>query len=312
MKTIEVQSPGLFTTVQDLGRPGFGPIGVSASGAADPLALRLGNLLVGNREGAAALELTLLGGTFLFPSGAVFALTGSDFGATLGGEAAAPRTTVHASPGAILRIGHTRSGARCYLCVRGGVAVPLFLGSASTHILSGLGGLEGRPLRKGDALAIGPEPLTRPQRSVRPEALAQYASRKTLRVTGGPQYDWFPESCRRQFFKESYRVGEESNRVGLRLQGTPLDGPTSGHMITEGVTLGCVQVPPGGQPVILFVEQQTTGGYPKIANIISADLASIGQLRPGDEVRFEKIGLPEARELLRRQEGLIASKEIFE
>ena len=312
MRTIEIQSPGLFTTVQDLGRPGYGPIGVSASGAADPVALRLGNLLLGNREGAAALELTLLGGTFLFPSGAVVALTGSDFGATLDAQPVAHWTTVHVSTGAILRIGHTRSGARCYLCVRGGIAVPLFLGSASTHILSGLGGLEGRQLRKGDVLPIGPEPLTRPRRAVRAEMLTQFAVRKTLRATSGPQYDWFSESCRRQFFAESYRVGEESNRVGLRLRGTPLDGPTSGHMITEGVTLGCIQVPPGGQPVILFVEQQTTGGYPKIANVITVDLASIGQLRPGDEVRFEQIGLSEARDLLRRQEGLIASKEIFE
>ena len=312
MRVIEVQAPGLFTTVQDLGRPGFGPIGVSASGAADPVALRLGNLLVGNTEGAAALEFTLLGGNFLFPNGGVLALTGSDFGATLNGQPMPPWTSVEAAPAATLRVGHTRSGARCYLCVRGGIVVPAFLGSSSTHVLSGLGGLEGRPLRKHDVLLIGPEPFTRPKRRLTPDALSQFGPRKVLRVTEGPQYEWFPEFCHGQFFGNVYRVGEESNRVGLRLRGTPLDVSNSGRMITEGVALGSIQIPPGGQPVILFVEQQTTGGYPKIANVISADLAGIGQLRPGDEIRFARVSMCEARELLRDQEALMASKEIFE
>lgn len=312
MRIIEVQTPGLFTTVQDLGRPGFGPIGVSPSGAADSIALRLGNLVVGNPEGAAALEFTLLGGSFLFPDGAVLTLTGSDFGATIQGQPVPPWTMVEAAPGATLRVGHTRSGARCYLCVRGGIVVPLFLGSSSTHVLSGLGGFEGRPLRKRDVLPIGPEPLTPPKRRLLLDALSRFEPGKVLRVTDGPQSDMFPESCRSQFFGSVYRVGEESNRVGLRLQGAPLGVPTSGRMITEGVALGSIQLPPGGQPVILFVEQQTTGGYPKIANVISADLASIGQLRPGDEIRFEKIAMCEARKLLREQEALIASKEIFQ
>src|SRR5467141_2589141 len=155
MKVIQVQAPGPFTTVQDLGREGFGPMGISPSGAADPISLRLGNRLVGNAEGAAALEMTLLGGTFLFPEGAVVALTGSDFGATLDGAPLEQWTSVEARPGQALRLGPTRSGARCYLCVRGGIAVKLFLGSASTHILSGLGGHDGRALRKGDVLKIG-------------------------------------------------------------------------------------------------------------------------------------------------------------
>ena len=312
MSVIEVQSPGLFTTVQDLGRNGFGPIGVSASGAADQIALRLGNLLVGNPEGAAALEFTLLGGTFRFPDGAVLALTGSDFGATIEGQPIEPWMVAEAAAGATLRLGHTRSGARCYLCVRGGIAVSLFLGSASTHVLSGLGGFAGRPLRRGDVLPVGPQPFTRPKQRLLPDALSRLAPRKALRVTEGPQYNWFPESCRRQFFGSVYRVGEESNRVGLRLQGTPLDASTSGRMITEGVALGSIQIPQGGQPVILFVEQQTTGGYPKIANVISADLASIGQLRPGDDIRFERVGMREARELVREQEALIAAKEILQ
>src|SRR6266702_556699 len=155
MRVIEVQEPGLLTTVQDLGREGFGSMGVSPSGAADAIALRIGNRLVGNVEGAAGLEMTLLGGTFAFPDGGVAALAGSDFGATLDAGAVPPWTSFAVKPGQTLRLGPTRSGARCYLWVRGGIDVKRFLGSASTHLLSGLGGHEGRALKRGDVLKIG-------------------------------------------------------------------------------------------------------------------------------------------------------------
>src|SRR5882672_10102234 len=167
MGVIQVQEPGLFTTVQDLGREGFGPLGVSASGAADAISLRLGNHLVGNAEGAAGLEMTLLGGTFLFPDGGIVALTGSDFGAAVDGAQVALWASIEVKPGQALRLGPTRSGARCYLCVRGGIDVKLFLGSASTHILSGLGGHEGRSLKKGDALTIGPAKMEGQKRTGR-------------------------------------------------------------------------------------------------------------------------------------------------
>ena len=155
-KTIEVSAPGLLTTIQDLGREGFGHLGVSASGAADPIALRLGNRLSGNPPGAAALEMTLLGGTFFFPDATVIALAGADFGAALDNVAVPLCTSVAVKAGQTLRTGSTLTSARCYLCVRGGIDVTPFLGSASTHVLSGLGGFEGRPLRKGDALSISP------------------------------------------------------------------------------------------------------------------------------------------------------------
>src|SRR5260221_4536345 len=193
MSVIQVQSPGLLTTVQDLGREGFGPIGVSPSGAADPISLHLGNRLVGNVKGAAGLEMTLLGGTFLFPEGAVIALTGCDFGATLDGAPLALWTPVEAKPGQTLRAGSTRLGARCYLCVQGGIAVKPFLGSASTHLLSGLGGHQGRALRKGDVLHIGPADTSFRTKSLAPQALERLSPRKVLRVTPGPQSDWFPE-----------------------------------------------------------------------------------------------------------------------
>jgi biotin-dependent carboxylase-like uncharacterized protein len=311
MSVIQVQSPGLLTTVQDLGREGFGPIGVSPSGAADPISLRLGNRLVGNLEGAAGLEMTLLGGTFLFPDGAVIALTGSDFGATLDGAPLALWTPVEAKPGQTLRAGSTRSGARCYLCVQGGIAVKPFLGSASTHLLSGLGGHQGRALRKGDVLHIGPAPATFRTKSLAPRALERLSPRKVLRVTPGPQSDWFPEPSQQLFYNSTYRVAEESNRMGLRLEGPPIAQGSSGEMLTEGVSLGAIQITAGGLPIILFVEQQTTGGYAKIANVISADLHSLGQLRPRDEIRFERVDWDTARALLLEQEQLLTSPDLF-
>ncbi|MGB7027017.1 MAG: KipI antagonist, partial [Candidatus Acidiferrum sp.] len=155
MSLIQVRAPGLLTTVQDLGREGFGPLGVSPSGAADAIALRIGNRLVGNPEGAAALEMTLLGGTFEFSEAAVVALTGSDFGATLDNVPVEMWSSMEVRAGQILGVGTTRGGARCYLCIHGGIEVKLFLGSASTHLLSDLGGFEGRALRKGDLLRVG-------------------------------------------------------------------------------------------------------------------------------------------------------------
>lgn len=307
MSVIQVQSPGLLTTVQDLGREGFGPLGVSPSGAADPISLRIGNRLVGNPEGAAGLEMTLLGGTFLFPQGATIALTRSDFGATLDGDPLDLWRSIEVSPGQTLRVGATRSGARCYLSVHGGIMVKPLLGSASTHLLSGLGGYQGRALRKGDALHIGREITSFRKQAIAARALEQLAPRKVLRVTPGPQSDWFPESSIRAFYENTYRVAEESNRMGLRLEGQPIARKSSDEMITEGVSLGAVQITASGAPLILFVEQQTTGGYPKIGNVISADLHSLGQLRPRDEIRFEQVSWESARSLLREQERLLAS-----
>jgi biotin-dependent carboxylase-like uncharacterized protein len=311
MRLIHVQSPGLLTTVQDLGREGFGPLGVSPSGAADPISLRLGNRLVGNAENAAALEMTLLGGTFLFPEGAVIALTGSDFGATLDGAPLEIWTSVEAKPGQTLRVGSTRTGARCYLCAQGGIIVKPFLGSASTHLLSGLGGHQGRALRKGDVLQIGLATASFRKRAVTPRALERLSPRKVLRATPGPQSDWFPGPSQQMFYESLYPVGEESNRMGLRLEGKPIAQASGGEMITEGVSIGAVQITAAGLPIILFVEQQTTGGYAKIANVISADLHSLGQLRPRDEIRFEQVDWEAARALLLEQEKLLASEDLL-
>jgi len=353
MSEIHVLAPGLLTTVEDLGREGFGPMGVSPSGAADPIALRIGNRLVGNAEGAAGLEMTLLGGTFQFQGACVAALTGSDFGATLDDAPVSPWNSFKVEPGQTLRLGPTRSGARCYLCIEGGISVPQFLGSASTHLLSGLGGHEGRALRKGDVLKIGDVPETKQKRTgknacstgsahdsnrarkVGAKTLERLAPRKVLRVTPGPQSGWFSKADQKAFYANTYRVTEEANRMGLRLEGPPLPegahgdasgkargdasgkvredafGKARGEMISEGVSLGAVQIAAGGLPIILFVEQQTTGGYAKIANVISADLHSLGQLRPRDEIRFELVSFETARKLLIEQEKLLASEDLI-
>jgi len=314
MSLIEVRAPGLLTTVQDLGREGFGPMGVSPSGAADAVALRVGNRLAGNAEGAAGLEMTLLGGSFFFREAAVVALTGSDFAPTLDDERVETWSSVEIRAGQTLQLGPTRAGARCYLSVRGGIDVKLFLGSASTHLLSGLGGFEGRALRKGDVLKIGRAIegfRTFRKRNLARRALEKLAPRKVLRVTAGPQSDWFSEEARKLFYRGTYRVTEESNRMGLRLEGAAMALASGGEMISEGVSLGAVQITASGLPIILFVEQQTTGGYPKIANVISADMSSLGQLRPRDEIRFELVEMETARALLADREELLASKELI-
>ena len=298
--TIEVISPGMFTTVQDLGRPGYGMLGVSRCGSADPIALRLGNKLVGNPENSAALEMTLLGGTFRFTTGATIALTGAECGLPMW-------RTLTIAAGETLKVGGMQSGSRCYLCVHGGINVPLFAGSASTHVLSGLGGFEGRALRKGDVLHIVKPTATAVNRFIASETLTLLAPRKALRVTAGPQAQLFSGTSVHAFYQSTFRVTDDSNRMGLRLDGAQIEAPFSGQMITEGVPLGAIQIPVNGQPIILFVDQQTTGGYPKLANVITADLPSVGQLRPRDEIKFELVVPQYAQHLLLQQETLLGS-----
>jgi antagonist of KipI len=307
MNTLVVESAGLLSTVQDLGRPGFGPIGVSPSGAADPVSLRLGNLLVGNEPGAAGLEMTLVGGSFVFPQGAVIALAGANFAATING-CPAQAWMVHSIPSqGRLKCEGTQDFARSYLTIAGGIQVPLVLGSASTHLLSGLGGYGGKALRKGDILQIGKAKRKVPARKIAESVLLSLQPSTIFRVTDGAQSDLFPETVKQTFFRSSFRVTEESDRTGLRLEGPEVKCDLSGEMITEGVPLGAIQVTPSGQAIILFVEQQTTGGYPKIANVIGVDLHRLGQLRPRMKIRFERTSLAVARALWIDQERLLNS-----
>jgi antagonist of KipI len=309
MSLLVVESAGLQTTVQDFGREGFGVLGVSASGAADAVAMQLGNLLLENKPGMPALEMTLTGGTFLFPEGAVICLAGANFGARMDGKDLELWRPHAILPGEKVAVGATRDFARCYLCVAGGVGVVEFLGSASTHLLSGLGGWQGRALRKGDVLQIGRLGKNTRRRKLRPGVLDTLKPEKKLRVTRGPQFDWFTEEAWRTLAGGEFLVSEESNRMGLRLDGPGLAARVKAEMISEGTPVGAIQVTPSGQAIILFVEQQTTGGYPKIANVIGTDLHCVGQLRPRDTIRFEEVSLEAARELWIEQQKLLGSEE---
>jgi biotin-dependent carboxylase-like uncharacterized protein len=303
MSTLVVCAPGFVTTVQDLGRPGHAAIGVSASGAADPLALRIGNRLVGNGEAAAALEMTMVGGTFLFDADAVVAFAGADAGARIDDRPVAPWCAHSVRAGTTVVCAALRGGARSYLCIRGGLDVPKIYGSASTHLMTGLGGHEGRKLEAGDRLAIGTAERALPfPHGVDPERIPGYRRGEPFRATDGPQAGWFTPDAIAGLYASEWRVSEACDRMGIRLDGPRLGQVGSRELLTEGVCWGAIQAPSGGQPIVLLVEHQTTGGYPKIANVIAADLARLGTIRPRETVTFAPIDLPAARALLRAQE----------
>ncbi len=306
MPLMRVLKPGFLTTVQDLGRFGYSHLGISVSGAADPVSLRIGNRLLENDPSAPALEMTLVGGEFLFEETALIAVTGSDFRPTLDGASVPMWTSVPVRSGQVLRLGAAVDGARCYLCVHGGFKVEKVLGSASTHLVTGLGGFQGRPLQKGDALTYDLwEGARAPGLRFPADIAAELMRRRYLRVAEAPQTRRFPEETLLLFSTSPYQVSEEANRMGLRLKGAPLPRLGAEDMITEGVPLGAIQVSPDGLPIILFVEHQTTGGYPKIANVISADLHRVGQLRPRDTVRFVFVSVNDAHRFGMAQERLI-------
>ena len=307
---IRVLSPGLLTTVQDLGRPGLGALGVPPGGAADAHALRLGNLLLGNPEGAAGLEMTLSGPTLLFDEEALVALAGAPFAATLEGEPVPAWSAIRVPAGGRLAVGSATAGARGCLCLRGGFDVPVVLGSRSTDVATGFGGLSGRALRAGDELAAGRADGSPRGGRVDAAAARWTGARRLLRVTPGPQEDWFPPQALVAFLSRPFRVSATGSRTGVRLAGEPLAAP-SRSLLTEGVAAGAVQVPPAGLPILLLVEHPSTGGYPKIANVIAADHSALAQLRPGEEVRFARVSFDEARRLLFDREARLGAPGAF-
>jgi antagonist of KipI len=307
---IRVLSSGLLTTVQDPGRPGFGALGVPPGGAADAHALRLGNLLLGNDEGAAALEVTLVGPELFFEGEALVALAGAPFAATVEWEVVPVWSAMRVRAGSRLTLGRAVSGARGYLCVRGGIEVPRVLGSRSTDVATGFGGFDGRVLAAGDLLAFGKAGDAPRGRRVDAVAARWTGARRLLRVTSGPQAEWFAPEALAAFTARPFRVSASSSRTGVRLEGEPLVAPGR-SLVTEGVVAGAVQVPAGGLPIVLLVEHPSTGGYPKIANVISADLSALAQLRPGDAVRFELVSFEEARRLLLEREARLTQPGVF-
>jgi antagonist of KipI len=291
----------LLTTIQDLGRFGYQRFGISVAGAMDPWALICGNRLVGNSDMAAALEVTVIGPELAFERRAIVAITGGDFPLWLNDNPVPNWRAVEVPAGGRLHIGERRSGARGYLAVAGGLDVPLVLGSRATHLRSGLGGLDGAPLRKGDVLHGGSLPHDAPARlgTSIPSALRPpYSDHPTLRVVPGPQADAFLSEAFRALTMGRYLISPDADRMGYRLHGPSL--PHRGdELLSDATPLGALQVPGSHQPILLMADRQTTGGYPKLAVVISADIPLAAQLVPGDTVGFEMIGPEETRRIAR-------------
>lgn len=286
---LRVVAPGPFTTLQDGGRTGWLRFGVAPSGALDPRALAVANLLVGNRRDAGALEMTLAGGTFAVEGGSIrIAVAGADMPLAIDGREAARDRSHTLAPSSLLRIGAAQHGARAYLAASGGFAVAPVFGSVSTHVRSGIGG---GVLRAGDVVPLAGEP---PVGSELGFAAAAPPTNAQVRITPGPQQDYFAEDAIAALLDAPYIVAARSDRMGLRLEGKPLAHSGGFNIVSDGIAPGSIQVPGNGQPIVLLADRQTTGGYPKIATVISADLPMLGQARPGDTIRFARVTLDEA------------------
>ena len=299
--SISILKPGVQTTVQDIGRYGYSHFGISSSGAADLFSFRLGNIIVGNPEELAGIEMTLLGGDFKFISDAVIAVTGSSFNLSLDSQEIPYNQSIYVKKNQILSVGITKGGARSYLLVKGGIKTESYLNSKTTHVMSGMGGFMGRPLKKGDILEI--DKNNKINITNIPNNLDEINTSK-IRINKGLQSSYFSDSTWAAFTSKMFTVSEVFSRKGIRLKGNPIHSSKGNEILTEGIPLGAIQVPGGGEPIISFVEHQTTGGYPKIANVISADLCKVGQLKPGDKFQFELISFEDAEILRLEQEAI--------
>lgn len=305
MNYISVLSPGLNVTIQDLGRPRQQHLGVPVSGALDPEALRLANALVGNPQGTEALEIRVVGPVMEIQADTVrLALAGSRAEVEILGQDAV-RLPAHQSVtlvrGQQFRVGALPDGATAYLAIEGGVAVPRIYGSRSTYGRAGIGGLDGRALREGDKL-----PLERAMAPTRGEVrLADdgYLDESgPFRVILGPQRDFFSDEVVGLFLSSTYAVTRDADRMGMRLDGPELSHARGYNIVSDGIVTGAVQVPGNGLPIILLADHQTTGGYPKLAAVISADIPRLGRLRPGDEISFEEVTVEAAEAAISERE----------
>lgn len=292
--SINVLKPGFQSTVQDLGRNGYSHYGISKSGAADDLSIRLGNLIVGNNENAASIEMTLVGGEFKFNIDSTIVLTGSKFAAMIDNKSIPFNEIVKISANQTLSIGQTMEGSRCYLAVKGGIDVTNVFSSKTTHLTSKMGGIDGRALIKDDQLMIG-KSMTGVGPIIYNNILDINMSK--LLIIKGIQENYISKLTWKKFLNQEYKVSNLSSRMGIRLEGESLNLENNNEIITEGVPLGAIQLPRSGNPIVSFVEHQTTGGYPKIANVISSEIHKVGQLKPGDKFKFELISLDEAEKL---------------
>ena len=285
MGALHVVKPGLLTTVQDLGRFGCQESGVPVGGPMDAFSHRLANQLVGNDVAAATLEITLIGPELLVEADTTVAISGAHFEVACDDRSIPMGVSFAVQAGQRLKFGRLLEGARAYLAVAGGVQTPSVLGSRATHLVSRMGGLDGRALASGDRVPIQTVTPARPHRKAAGLTLPS-KGRALLRVMPGPQDHWFEPDALKTFSGVSFRISPRSNRMGYRLQGPPLPRIRDGELISEPVGIGAIQVPAAGEPILLMADRQTAGGYPKIGHVIAADLPLAGQLAPGDFIEF--------------------------
>jgi antagonist of KipI len=307
MRAFEVIQPGAFTTVQDLGRYGYQKYGVSISGAMDRFALRVANLLAGNEEGEAAVEATVIGPKLKALGKIRMAITGADLSPEIAGKPVPLWRTLDVPQGSILSFGAVRRGCRAYLAAYGGIDFPVVMGSRSIHTRSNLGG-DGRTLAKGDLIKIkdsgvriqgpGIHRLTE-------DLIPLYGRQWRVRVVMGPQNDYFTRRGIGTFLSGEYEITPQADRMGYRLKGPKIEHKGGPDILTDATPPGSIQVPGDGMPIVLMADGQTTGGYSKIATVISADQNLLAQARPGDKVRFQKVTVTEAHRLLEEMEERI-------
>lgn len=305
MPTLHVEKPGLLTTVQDLGRPNAIVAGVQAGGAMDRFAHSAANLLVGNDPGAATLECTVRGPVLVADRACLVAITGADFDAHVNGAPAPAWTTLSLGPGDRLTFAGRREGARMYIAVAGGFEAERWLGSLSTNLMAGRGGMQGRPLRAGDTLTVARE-ASKPAvvgRGV-PEELRPLYRDHRLHAIAGPHLKRLEPESRSALFQATYRLSGESDRMGYRLEGPRLT-VTGEELLSFGLVAGAIQVPHAGQPILLMADFQTAGGYPVVATVVSASLPIAAQLLPGDELRLVSVSPERAQQMRRSLAGAL-------
>jgi antagonist of KipI len=300
---------GFLTSVQDLGRTGYRQFGVSLGGALDAFALRVANLLVGNEESVAGLEITLGGLQLRFADQRIVAWCGGEFDVRVGSTSVPAGHAALINAGEELKFNHPKTGCRCWLAISGGIDAPTVLGSRSTDLRASFGGFEGRAVRDGDELPLGNFRRSQTAAAGRisswsaPEPWSQTASANPiLQVVRGPDWDRFGASTLQRFTSESFAVSPDSDRMGVRFDGPELPRSDDVDLISEAASPGTIQVPPSGRPILLLGDCQTIGGYPKIAHVITFDLPVAAQLRAGDHVRFSEVSLTDAHRLLLQRE----------
>ena len=304
--SITVLNPGLLTTVQDQGRVGYQQFGVSVSGVMDPRSAALANILAGNDQGEAVLECTMMGPQLQFDKANVIAITGGDLGPTLDGKAVPNYQAVAVRAGQVLKFTAPKTGCRAFIAFAGGLDIPVTMGSRSTYMKAKIGGFQGRKLEKGDQIGFRAPVDTLPHmedRALRPEFAPKPVY--TLRVVLGPQDDAFTDAGIDTFLSGTYTVTPEFDRMGCRLDGPAIAHKEGGDIISDGIAFGAIQVPSAGTPIIMLGDRQTTGGYTKIATVITADFRTLAQLKAGDKARFVKVPVEYAQSLLLAQRSAL-------